>query len=69
MPRGLRLGEGASVRMITLLTPREHAAHRALAKHLGVPLSDLVRSLLDGERARLERAGERVPKRVMRARR
>ena len=54
--------------MITLLTPREHAAHHALAKHVGRSLSDLGRTLLDGERARLERSGERVPKRVRRAR-
>jgi hypothetical protein len=55
--------------MIVLLTPREHAAHHALAKHVGLPLSDLVRSLLVAERARLEHAGERVPKRTRRARR
>ena len=62
MPRGPRNGEVASKRMVTLVTPKELGGYFALARHLGVTLSDLIRSLLARERARLERAGAKVPK-------
>lgn len=62
MPRGPRNGEVASKRMVVLVTPKEDAEYFALARHLGVPLAELVRSLLARERRRLERSGVRVPK-------
>ena len=48
--------------MITLVTPKELVGYFALARHLGVTLSDLIRSLLARERTRLERGGVKVPK-------
>jgi len=48
--------------MVVLVTPKEDAEHFALARHLGVTLAELVRSLLARERRRLERAGQKVPR-------
>lgn len=62
MPRGPRSDERASKRMVVLVTPTEDESYFALARHLGVPLAELVRTLLTRERRRLERAGVRVPR-------
>lgn len=45
-----------------MVTPKEDAEFFALARHLGLHLSELVRTLLVRERRRLERGGARVPK-------
>lgn len=44
------------------MTDKEDQQYSALARHCGVTFSELVRSLLRRELARLERNGEKVPK-------
>ena len=63
MPRPPRNGVVASKRMIVLVTPRELLSFGALARFRKMTLAALVRSLLTRDRAELESAGKRVPKR------
>jgi hypothetical protein len=49
--------------MIVLVTPRELLSFGALARFRKMTLAALVRSLLTRDRAELESAGKRVPKR------
>lgn len=62
MPRRPTGEEVATKRIVVMVTPRQDAEFFALARHLGKPLSEVIRGLLDRERTRLERAGVRVPK-------
>lgn len=66
MPRGPRNGVVASCLLKVLVTPAERGEYFALAKFLDVKLAELIRGLLARERARLERAGSRVPKKLRR---
>ena len=54
--------EVASKRIVVLVTPRQDAEFFALARHLAKPLAEVIRSLLEKERRRLERGGVKVPK-------
>ncbi len=62
MPRRPSGEEVATKRIVVLVTPRQDAEYFALARHLGKPLAEVIRGLLERERTRLERGGVRVPK-------
>lgn len=62
MGRPLRAGATSSVIKRVPMTEKEDQQYNALARHCGVTFSELVRSLLRRELSRLERAGEKVPK-------
>lgn len=62
MARLPRLKDAGSTKIVILSTPEEKASFMAHARYYGLTLSDLVRLLLRQDRKRLERAGDKVPK-------